>query len=130
MKNMVRTLLIAFLVFFISIGILYSLSYLKQEVNVGFFSGFVGLLVYAFVYTFWGYWLLAYVYVQLVKKDMNRVAMYLKSLLIVVIGYMFSRIPDIIDNDFFLNFNWSGFLVFFLFAPILTEIELLFRKKQ
>lgn len=128
MKKMSHSLFVAFLVYFFS-HIVFYLSFFLGYGSYGY-NGFIGSVIYGLIYTFWAYWLLTYIYIQTVKKDVARKPMYLKSAVIISVGYVFARIPDIIDSHFLHDFKWVDFLVFFLFIPVLTELELLFRKKQ
>ena len=127
MKTIFKALILALLIFILFISIGFIKDVLIDSKKVGeFFNG----LYYLFFYGFWAFWLFSFVYIYVIKKNKYRKHKYIKALMLSSTGYLISRIPDIIDSHFFVKFKWSGFLVFFLFVPLLVELEILVSKWQ
>jgi ABC-type Na+ efflux pump permease subunit len=89
----------------------------------------MAIFLYYFVFGFWGYLFLSAIYLFILNNDQRRSKRYLKGLFIVVLGYFLSRIPDIIDDDFFNRFSWQAVFSFLLLIPILVEVELWLKPK-
>jgi hypothetical protein len=91
-------------------------------------NGFLGSVIAGFIFIFWIYALLSYIYIRRIKGEKNRSIKYFQASFIVFIGYIISRIPDIIGSHFFEKFNWNSLLVYFIFIPLLVEMEIFLKE--
>lgn len=128
MKLLVKSAFLALILYIIHMifNILISRFYFDDFGYYGIFGG----LLYGFIIGFWAYWLLCFIYVRITKKDEPQKYKYLKASVIIIIGYFLSRIPDMIDQDFFSDFNIWFFAIFIFLIPLLVEFEKLFSKPK
>ncbi|MFY0627672.1 MAG: hypothetical protein JXR07_15350 [Reichenbachiella sp.] len=127
MKAFIRSVVLSIMILsaHILMGLLYTWI---ANVEYGGFYGLMGGLLYYLVFAYWAYLLLSLLFVSWVKNHNGRKDRYLKATLVLVVGYFFSRIPDIIDSDFFTHFSISGLLIFIALIPVLVECELYLHK--
>ena len=127
MKKLLRSLILGMAIFLshIVLGFLY--VWITDSQYEGYY-GLLGGLIFYLVFGYWVYWLISYIYIYVTKHDNYRKTRYSKAVVIVLLGYFISRVPDIIDGHFFKHFEWQGFLVFFIFPPLLVEIDMFIRK--
>lgn len=110
-----------------------ALSYIAAWLSDGNYDGYYGILggiVFYFVFGYWVYFILSAFYIKMAGKDTVKKVRYLKGLIVVTIGYFFSRIPDIIDDHFLRDFAWKAVAAFLLLIPILVEVEFWLRKRM
>lgn len=121
MKVSIKSSILGVIIFITHLAYYTLLGYLR-----GFnysYNGFLGSMVYGFIFTFWIYWLLSYIYIYITKNNYIRITKYVKALAISFTGYLISRVPDMIDSRFIEKFTWREFLIFLLFVPLLVEID-------
>lgn len=126
MNLFIRTLFISLAVFLFHMLAIFLLDSGGSE--AGYYSG-LGAVIFYFFFGYWGYFILSAIYIYISKKDSQRKAKCLKAFIIILMGYLLFRIPDIIDNDFFQKFDFRVFFLFLISIPILVELEYLLRKK-
>lgn len=126
MRNLLQSFILSLALFTIDVLSRFVNS-IFQSNDFGYY-GFWGGVIYGLVFGLWVYWLLSYIYVSITKNDIYRKTKYLKSSVIVFIGYIASRVPDIIDAHFIEKFKLPGILVFILFVPLLVEMETFLRR--
>ncbi|NQZ78125.1 MAG: hypothetical protein HRT61_18770 [Ekhidna sp.] len=128
MRFFFKVLVLSILMLVIHLAISLAIAYVIGD-DYGGYYGLMGGIIYYFAFGYWGYFVLSSIYCFATKNVVKRESKYLTSLIVCIIGYFFSRIPDLIDDDFFNNFSWKAFIVFLLLIPILVEIESLITKK-
>jgi hypothetical protein len=92
------------------------------------FIGGFGVFIYGLIFALWGYILMSGIYIRWSKGNVKKIR-YFKSTIVILIGYLLSRISDIIDDDFFNRFSWQAVFSFLLLIPILVEVELWLKPK-
>lgn len=126
MKTVIRSIIIGFIIFIVHM-LYYELWGFIRGYRLAH-NGFLGSVIVGLIFIFWIYALLSYIYIRNTKGDKYRKIKYFKASIIVFIGYLISRIPDIIGTHFFVKFNWQSFLVYFIFIPLLVEMEIFLTK--
>jgi hypothetical protein len=134
-KYILKTLQLATILFVGHLTVIAFLAYLSTgdlEVTGGYTipHSFIAISLYYLIFGFWGYLLSSAIYLFIAAEYQSRSKRYLIALAIVVFAYLSSRIPDILDSDFFSNFSWQAVFSFLLLIPILVESELWLRKKK
>jgi len=94
------------------------------------YYGLVGGLLYGLIVAFWVYWLLCYMYMRIINRNDSKNIKYMKALGIVLIGYLCSRVPDMIDGDFISEFKWWAYIIILLLIPIFVEFEILLNRPK
>jgi hypothetical protein len=128
MKRLIKSLLLAIAIFLMHLAIGVSAHIIFKLGDAGYY-GLVGGLIYYFLVAFWAYLLLSYVYLNVTRNDRSRKVKYVKATVVITTGYLFSRIPDMIDNDLISDFKLVPFIIFFLLIPALVEIGILIQQK-
>ena len=125
MNLFIRTLILSLAIF--CIHILLVLLIPGNAEGGGYYSG-LGAIIFYFVFGYWGYFILSGIYIYTSRNDLQRKFKYIKALIIILVGYVLFRVPDIIDDDFFSRFEIRALLFFLLLMPVLVEFENLLRK--
>jgi uncharacterized membrane-anchored protein len=128
MKTIVKSLILAIAIFLMHLVLGVSAHIIFKLGDTGYY-GLVGGLIFYFLVAFWAYLLLSYVYLYATRNDRSRKVKYFKATVVITTGYLFSRIPDMIDNDFISDFKQVPFIIIFLLIPALVEIENLIQQK-
>ncbi len=129
-KDVFKSAIVAFVLFVVHMVITPIILNLIKAEGYGYY-GLMGGLIYGLIFGFWAYWLFSWVYIQISKHAPLRKTKYVKGLFVLLIGYIVSRVSDIIDRDFINNFNWPYFLMFIVSMPILIEtVELLNKRSK
>jgi hypothetical protein len=126
LRTLARSFLLALVIF--SIHVLLSLFNYLITGESGYY-GFLGGVVYAFIFAFWIYLVLSGIYIYISRNDLNRITRYYKAICIVLVGFIVSIVPSISEYQFFQKFDWNRFYIF-LNVPLLVEIEFWLRGKR
>lgn len=103
MKLLWKSVLVAFI-----IHAQVPLFYIFREKIFNISSGYLGLsgaILYFFVYTFWVYVLVVFLYGKFCRKPRDYSQRLLFSYFFGLVCYLGMRIPDVMDNDFWVNFS-------------------------
>ena len=104
MKLVIKTLALTIIIYFLHFFFYYLLNtYSFQEV----LGGFIYLSMFS-----WVYFIVIYIYTRFSLKLKKKTSRLLLVLIITFIGYLLSRVGDIIDDDFLSNFEIINPIIF------------------
>jgi hypothetical protein len=116
----IKSLIVSLLLFF------FHSAFFVATTIVGSSQAYFGLmsgLAYFFIFGFWIYYTLTLLYLLLTKHAATKGPKIITAMVISLIGYLLARTSDIVDGEFFLQFDFFLFLVFMFSAFLLVVLD-------
>ncbi|GEM_PF-2738981 len=127
MNKFLKALLISVALFGSHILILFVMSIFYDEPGAINY-GIVGSAVYIFIVAFWAYYCLTLMYLFISRSITGVWNKIIISLIVMLIGYILSRVGDFIDGDFVEKFRIVPFTLFILSSILLVSFDCLYTR--
>ena len=124
MKNLlIRSLIIATIVFVIHMVVGTIISLLLPSNDTSMSYGTIGSIIYVFFVAFWAYVAISFLYLLFTKNKHSIFGRLVISFFVMIIAYLLFRLGDIIDGDFYNRFELVPLVIFLLTGPLFLIIE-------